>query len=261
MIAVTTVHKAPPELIETARARAAFLGLPYLERENRLDAMERDGIGGLLVYGKQGPTLWAGGAVHGFHTGTAKLRILAMQRGGQDRLCALLPEHTKSVLDCTFGEGKDSLVLSWYLGAAGEVMAAEKSAVLWEIGQCGLRHFQDDEESVTAALRRIHLVHADFRTLLKEAGPGAWDVVYIDTMFRRPVKAKENNRDAFRYGACYDELEPTILRDAVRAARRRVIVKERPFSRIFRCGLFHQVFSRHGQTTAYGVIDVNKEEP
>ena len=206
MIAVTTVHKAPEDVVRLAKERAAALGLPYRARLATFEAMEADGAAGFLVYGRQSPALWSGGHEHTFHTGTARLRLLAMERGGTDRLCSLLPAGTRTVLDCTFGEGKDSLVLSWYLGEKGRVTALEKSAALWEIGSWGLSHFTDRDGRVTEALRRITLRRADFHDVLRDAPRGAWDVVYFDTMFRRPVKREENNREAFREGACYDRL-------------------------------------------------------
>lgn len=255
MIRATTVWKAPASLVRKARARAEALGLPFEERTKPLDQMG-SGDGSFLIYGKKEPLLWHGGDIHTFHTGTAKLRLLAMKRGGEDRLCRLLPEGTASVLDCTFGEGKDSMVLSWYLGKEGQVTALEKSGALWEIGFYGLGHFEDPDPEMTEALRRIRLVHADFRTFLEEALPCSYDVIYFDTMFKRPVKREENKRDAFRSGACYDGLDEETLRLAMRAARRRVIVKERPFSPLFRLGLFQDVQYRRGQTTAYGVIDI-----
>ena len=261
MIAVTAVHKAPPDVVAHAKARAAFLGLPYRERLSTFEAMEADGTEAFLVYGRRGPALWRGGREHVFHTGTARLRLLALARGGTDRLCALLPEGTRTVLDCTFGEGKDALVLSYYLGPAGRVTALEKSAALWEIGQDGLAHFTDGEPDVTAALRRIRLLRADFREVLRRAPRDAYDVIYFDTMFRRPVKRETNNREAFRSGACYDTLDEAVLAEALRAARLAVIVKERPFAAIFRSALFTDVHRRRGQTTAYGVIRKRKERP
>ena len=110
MIAVTAAHKVPEEIVRLAEERAAALGLPYMERQPNLETMGKDGPDAFLVYGRRGPALLSRGASHTFHTGTAKLRILAMRRGGEDRLCRLLPEGTRTVLDATFGEGKDSLV-------------------------------------------------------------------------------------------------------------------------------------------------------
>lgn len=266
MIIATTVLHPPAALVAYARGRAAALGLPFRERLPNFETMKQRGDEVFLVYGKKGPMLTDGAPiadgvhVHDFHIGTAKLRLLALSRGGHDRLCDLLPKQCKTVLDATFGEGKDSLVLSYALGEHGQVTALEKSIALWEIGRWGIDHFQSEDPQVTAALRRIHLCHGDFKLFLQKSRSQAFDVVYFDTMFRKPVKEEENNRDAFRSGACYDLLDEAALREAMRVARYRVIVKERPFSVLFKKGLFHKVHHKRGQTTAYGVIDVSSEE-
>lgn len=252
MMTVTTVHDAPESICAEARSRAALLSLPYEERMANLEQMAGDSF---LIYGKRGPALWKEGHVHAFHTGTAALRIGQLAKGGGDRLCRLLPGTGCSVLDATFGEGKDSLVLSWYTGPEGHVTALEKSPALWEIGRWGIRHFDAGEESVTAALRRIRLIRADFREFLRQETPGYFDVIYFDTMFRRPVKRDENNREAFRSGACYDLIDEDVIKSALRVAKQRVIVKERPFSVLFRSGLFDEIHHKRGQTTAYGVIN------
>ncbi len=264
MIITTTVLHPPAELVSYAKGRAAALGLPFVARQPNFETMKERADDVFLVYGKNGPMLTDGlptpdGVhVHNFHIGTAKLRLLQLTRGGHDRLCDLLPTGCKSVLDATFGEGKDSLVLSYALGERGQVTALEKSKALWEIGRWGLSHFVDKEPAVTAALRRIQLLHDDFKDFLQKAETDSFDAVYFDTMFRKPVKEEENNRDAFRSGACYDLLDDATLREAMRVAKYRVIVKERPFSVVFRNGLFDEVHHKRGQTTAYGVI--NNEE-
>lgn len=255
MIAVTTVGKAAEEIAAHAKARAAALGLPYCERESNLSEMLTEETDGFLVYGKKPPFLWTEAGEHAFHLGTAELRLLQLSRGGSDRLCSLLPEGTRTVLDCTFGEGKDSVVFSQYLGDAGEVTALEKSAALWEVGHEGLLHFKTTDAELAEALSRIRLLRADFREFLKSAAPESFDVIYFDTMFRAPVAAGVNNRDAFRAGACYDSLDEETLLAACRAAKMRVIVKERPFSKIFRTGLFDTLQHHKGQSTAYGIID------
>lgn len=260
MIYVTTVLGAPEALIREARERAEALGYPFRERCPNFEHMRTGSGDAFLVYGKEGPALTDGRPtedgvhVHNFHIGTAKLRLLQLSRGGHDRLIDLLPAGTSSVLDATYGEGKDSLVLSYALGDGGRIVSLEKSRALWEIGRWGMAHFEDKNPEITKALRRIELLREDFHDFLETASPGSFDVVYFDTMFRKPVKKEENNRDAFRTGACYDRLDESTLRLAMKAARSRVIVKERPFSEIFRLGLFDEIHHKRGQTTAYGVI-------
>ena len=75
-------------------------------------------------------------------------------------------------------------------------------------------------------------------------------------MFRHPLKRDVNDMEGFRLAAIYDTLSEDILRKAMRVARRRIIVKERPFSPLLKNGLFDFVRGKKGQTTAYGVIDL-----
>ena len=175
-----------------------------------------------------------------FHLGTAKLRIAQMKHGHADRLVKLLPDKEYlTVVDATFGAGGDSIVLSWALQGKGQIISLEKSPVLWVIGQAGISGFSDADEDVLQAIRRIHLIHDDFAHWLQQAKSKSVDI---------------NNRNAFRNAACYDVLTEDVLAQAVRAARCRVIVKERPFSPVFKNPAFTYVDSKKGQSTAYGVI-------
>ena len=165
-----------------------------------------------------------------------------------------MPEDCTSVLDCTFGQGRDSVILSWYLRKRGEVISLERSHPLYEVGKEGLAALSGQDGEMTEALRRIQLLHADFRGFLETAAPNSFDVIYFDPMFRYPVKRKENSMEGFRSAAVYDPLTEDVLQFAMRAARKKVIVKERPFSALFRTGLFTEIHGKRGQTTAYGVI-------
>ena len=146
--------------------------------------------------------------------------------------------------------------MSWFLGEEGKVTSLEKSTVLYEIGRVGLSSFDGGNERITKALRRIHLLHEDFRTFLQRAAPKSFDVIYFDTMFRAPVKRDVNRMEGFRRAASYDLLDEEILTLALHIARKRIIVKERPFSPLFQNSLFSSIHSHQGQSTAYGVIDI-----
>lgn len=255
---VTTIRNSSALIIAEARARSAVLGFPYIERGDTLeDMVRRHGMDGFLIYGKQLPYYWNGGEKYRFHVGTAVLRITQMEKGNQDRLCRLLPsEGPCSVLDCTFGQAGDSTTLSWYLRNRGQVTALEKSPILYEIGRAGITAYQDKKQELAAAVHRISLYHEDYKNFLHRAAPKSFDVIYFDPMFHHPVKREVNDMEGFRRAASYDGLEEDILRLAMVVAKRRVIVKERPFSSLFRNGLFTNVYGKKGQSTAYGVIDL-----
>mgnify|MGYP005930455901 CR=1 FL=1 len=256
-IAVTTVLKPDADSFQRARKKAEDLQTAFYEREkNLLHMSEKYGAEGFLIYGKEPAFFWSKEGTYRFHLGTAVLRISEMRKGHGDRLCNLLPEDCASVLDCTFGQGRDSIILSWYLRKCGEVISLEQSSPLYEVGKEGLAALTGQDGEITNALRRIRLLHDDFRRFLEAAAPDSFDVIYFDPMFRHPVKRKENSMEGFRNAAFYDPLTEDILRRAVKVARKKVIVKERPFSTLFRTDLFTEVHSKGGQTTAYGVIEL-----
>lgn len=132
-----------------------------------------------------------------------------------------MPGDCTSVLDCTFGQGRDSVILSWYLRKRGEVISLERSRPLYEVGKEGLAALSGQDGEMTEALRRIQLLHADFRGFLETAAPNSFDVIYFDPMFRYPVKRKENSIEGFRSAAVYDPLTEDVLQFAMRAARKK----------------------------------------
>lgn len=256
-IGTTTIRNYSRMSRELAEERAVSLQIPYIPREGTLEEMaETSHMEGFLIYGKKLPYFWTGGEEYHFHLGTSVLRVEQMKRGNGDRLCRLLPEGTRSVLDATFGQGGDSTVMSWYLAGRGQVTALEKSIPLYEVGRAGLSSFHDKDGILTESLRRIRLLHEDFKSFLQKAEPESYDVIYFDTMFRAPVKRSVNRMEGFRKAASYDRLDEEILHLALHIARKRIIVKERPFSPIFAGSLFSSLHYHKGQSTAYGVIDV-----
>lgn len=258
MIGITTIRKASGSMCALARERAEALQLPYEEREGSLPEMaERTGREGFLVYGRKPPYYWAPEGEYRFHLGTASLRIAQLARGNPDRLCRLLPEgNFVSVLDCTFGRGNDAAVFSFFLGERGSVTSLEKSTALYEVGRAGLSAGTGQSGDIDEALRRIRLLHEDFRTFLFRVPDKSYDVLYFDPMFKAPVKREVNQIEGFRQAACYDSLDEEVLRRAMQVTRKRIIVKERPFSKVFRLDIFSRIYEHHGQSTAYGVIEL-----
>lgn len=258
MTGVTTIRNPSPAMIEEAKQRGKRLGFPYVRREDTLEEMAAQGnLSGFLIYGRVLPYYWNQGEEYRFHLGTAVLRISQMEKGNQDRLCRLLPQDGFCrVLDCTFGQAGDSSTMSWFLRGRGQVTALEKSPILYEIGRAGILGYQDKKSDRTEAVRRIRLHHAAYQAFLKDAAAKSFDVVYFDPMFHHPVKREVNDMEGFRRAASYDSLSEEVLRLAGKVARKRIIVKERPFSPLFRNGLFTAVYGKKGQSTAYGVIDV-----
>lgn len=258
MIGVTTIRDFDISIREAALERAKVLRLPFVERGNLLESMAKEkGLEGFLVYGRKPPYFWSEKGEYHFHLGTAVLRMNQISRGNPDRLCDLLPkEEFVSVLDCTFGEGKDSAVFAWYLQERGKVTALEKSLPLYEVGRGGLSSYKDKNKEIEKTLKSITLVHEDYRTFLQNQKEKAFDVIYFDPMFWAPVKKSVQSMEGFRNIASYDDLDEEIIHLAMKVARKQIIIKERPFSRLFKQMPWIALHHTRGQTTAYGVIDL-----
>ena len=204
MTGVTTIRNYSYSVKMEAMRRAEALQLDYCPREGTLEEMESSfHKEGFLIYGKKIPFYYTKGEEYHFHFGTAVLRKEQIKRGNHDRLCRLLPENGYcSVLDATFGQGGDSLTMSFFLGDRGHVTAVEKSLPLYEVGRAAIESFTDPKETeLTEALRRIELHHGDSFEFLNNAEPGRFDVIYFDPMFKSPVKRKENHMEGFRKAA------------------------------------------------------------
>lgn len=259
MIGITTIPKPTEEILKNAKKRAEEIKVPFIERVGSIEkCIKNNNLDGLIIYGKE-PFFKTHDGEYRFHIGVAKLRLLQLKRGNEDRLCKLIPKSATSFLDCTFGQGHDSIIVSTFFGDKVKVYALEKSKAIYEIGKFGIEKLKNkNTQGLEKVLKRIHLKNEDFFKYLKNAKSKSIDVVYFDPMFKSPVKREYNRIEGFRKAACYDALTDDVLNEAVRVARMCVIVKERPFSEIFRKYKFSYIDTKKGQSIAYGVIESEK---
>lgn len=226
--AVTAGQNGNPGLSAQARRWAEELQIPYVGRAGQnLKAllMEYD-LTGLIVATKQGPVLHSPDAAFSFHPGMAALRLLNLERGGDDHLARALELRSgMRVLDCTLGQGSDALVIAALCGMDGKVVGAEASLGLWFVTSWGLKHYLHKAPAVTAACRAIECVCARAEKLLADFPADSFDAVYFDPMFRLPVQAS-SNMAPLRSFAFPGALLPATIEKALRVAPL-VVVKER----------------------------------
>lgn len=243
---VTTSQKSSAIIHAQAQEAAERLQLTYVSRKklSLRQLQDRYGSEYIVVYNSQGPSLYIGeGKEHHFHLSMAQLRILHLQRTGHDYLVeAIGLPRLSSFLDCTLGLGSDSIVVSYaYMTGQNDIGAVpqkthmvgiEAFLPLHHITQYGLSHFCHDDPHVTQALRQIKTYGCNYQDYLATCETNAFDVVYLDPMFEVPIVESPqflSLRDHLVKSACTD----LIIREAMRVAKRKVIIKERPFSRIF----------------------------
>ncbi len=195
-----------------------------------------------------------------FHGGTALKRLRTLRRGGGDyflRAAGIRPGD--AVLDCTAGQLADALVAAWAVGPRGRVLALESSVPMYALLEFGVQHLLRDEPLAAEALERVEVRLADHREVLAGLPAGSFDVVAFDPMFRTPGRCSPGFATV-RAIADYRPLEAAVLREAVRVARRRVVVKDHPSGEeLVRLGLARWPDPRRRPPVAFGIVDVARE--
>lgn len=257
MYAVTTSLRVNRFLLEEAGRISRILNIPYLKRDNRnIDQVILDNnLYGVLVVGKNRLSYTDGRGEFFFHPSMSKLRITAILNGKTDQMVKaldLMPGDR--VLDCTLGMASDAIVIS-FMNTDGEVIGIEKSPVISFIVRKGLLSYRDDSISgLNSAMRRIKVICADHREFLRNQPDNSADIVYFDPMFRLPVK-KSNAISAMRPLADPSPLSGEVLQEALRVAKRRVVVKETRNSPEFsRLGI-EQISGGKYSPVAYGILE------
>ncbi|MDU5656391.1 MAG: class I SAM-dependent methyltransferase [Negativicoccus succinicivorans] len=234
---ITTGYKPTDEQRLQAQKLASEWQLPYVERGHtslrRL--AERTRIFRWLVQLQRGLVATDGKTRLEFHLQMAKLRALNWERKRQDHFADLLHEVSpKRFLDATFGRGSDAIMAAYTLPENVQIIALEKSFPVYAVGREGLRSMKVSEApALTAALRRIHLLHVDVNDYLKKQPDNHFDVIYFDFMFHHTV-SQTNNLSDLRIFAAQSRLDEILWEDAKRVAKKRIIVKNRPFASWFK---------------------------
>lgn len=234
---VSTAQNVNEEILQEAHRVSELLELPYVERKKvplerlltQYNAKES------IILKKAGPSLYTGKDFsHSFHLSMAQLRLLAIKRGTLDHLAVAIGEEPlHSFLDCTAGLCSDTLIVSYTHPECEHIIALEGSKTLAYITNHGLRHFIHTDAAVTAALRSIQLLNIRYEDFLKRAKTDSFDVIYFDPMFEVPV-VESPQFLALRGHLIETTLTKEILEESLRVAKRKVIVKERTFSKFFK---------------------------
>jgi len=190
-----------------------------------------------------------------FHPSMAFVRVKRLRKGESDPLIQLSGcIEGDSVLDCTAGLASDSLVFAYAAGVSGSVVAVESEPVLCALVREGLASYDTGLEDVNAAMRRIVMRNVNHLDYLKTLPDSSVDIVYFDPMFRRPIN-ESSSMEPLRSIANMNALSPEVIEQAVRVARKTVVLKEHQASEEFvRLGFER----RHVNTSkiAYGVIEI-----
>lgn len=262
-IYVTTSVHAHADAIDMAERISRKLDCPYIERRKRSLASLNNiaGCEQAIVVNNQHIELQTGDQRFYFHPSMAKVRLKTLEHGGYDPLKEVLNNSESlsaadeiRVLDCTLGLGADAIVMSYILGDKARITGLEHSPLIALIVQTGLQNYDDGDELLTKAMRRIQVLNADYRDFLPDTAEKSFEFVYFDPMFRSGID-KSMAINPLRMFACSDRLETDSLKQAERVASRRVIMKSRRQSREFARLGFSQLIGGSYAAVQYGIID------
>lgn len=229
-LAVTTAVKPTAETEGQARALAGEMDAPFIPRLARaLPALlAAAGTARLLVVGAGRLRLHDGdtGAAYFFHPNMFLVRGSAFLHGQPDHfleatgLCA-----GDRLLDCTLGFASEASLAALAVGPAGVVVGLESEPALAAVTRVGLRAFPMSSPVLAEAMGRVRVVRTDYRLYLAACESAAFDAVYFDPFFPERLSGSEASVSPLFVFGNPAPLDPHSVQEALRVARRRVVIK------------------------------------
>ena len=245
---ITTITKVNTDLIYQAQALAQKFNKKFVTRNNlSLERLKQDNnVDNILIFTKDGLKAHTSQGDLFFHLNMAQLRILNLNRNQKDHMVEAMDLKPKmSVLDCTLGLGTDATVASYIVGENGKVVGLESATLIYLITKYGLANFNHDNIAINHSLRRIESFNLHYLDYLKAQGDNSFDIVYFDPMFLKPMRAIAN----------MEQLQSKALVEALRVAKKRVVIKETKDSMEFKRLNISQIYGGKYSSVSYGVID------
>lgn len=256
---VTTSHKPDALSAETGLQAAAALNSIFVERERRsLEELKLayDCQNILVVKGKS-LVLYTENGEYTFHPSMSVPRIKGLKHGQPDNMLkAMALQEGDSVLDCTLGLASDAIVASFAVGAAGRVVGLESAPELAYLVREGLTQYKinGERKGLREAMLRITVINSDYLDFLKGQPDGSFDIVYFDPMFRFP-RSKSSSMKPLRSVVNPEPVQVEAIAEAVRVARKRVVLKENWFSKEFKKLGFDKIHGGKYSPVSFGIIE------
>lgn len=250
---VTTAYRFTPETIAEAKKIASELGLRYVERRKKSIRKLHEEIGAAVVaVTKERLEFYPQGKTEPFFFHPSSSAFRTRRPLAEDPLVSVsgLAEGD-TFIDCTLGMASDAIVASAAVGSQGSVTGCEAHPVIAYLVQRGLQEYTELPHLVEP-MRRISVVSGHAINHLSSLPDESADVVYMDPMFTEEITGAANF-EVFRGSAVPDQLDAYWVKEALRVARKSVVLKAHFRSEDFeRYGFERRV--RPNTKFHYGVI-------
>jgi 16S rRNA G966 N2-methylase RsmD len=254
---VTTAGRTNEQMIRRAYETAKVLGIEYIPRQKKsIHSMQLSFHSDCLVVGKERLELFQIGSEQPFffHPNSAMFRIRRLLNGEHDPFAdAVNLTKGMSFLDCTLGLAADSIVASYLVGKEGKVIGIEAQKYISYLVAEGLKTWDSGLELMNAAMARVHVMNNNAQDYLKNLPDEAFDCVYFDPMFGKTIN-ESNGIKSLSNLALHESLNKEMIKEALRVARKRVVLKDHYKSVNFT----QNNFTVHRRKTAkfhYGILE------
>jgi hypothetical protein len=259
---VTTGLEPTPETLRHAEELALRFGLPVRKRGDASiqQLRERYGDEEVLIVSAQGARIEVPGKKpFFFHPNTAAFRIKRLMRGDTDTMLAVCQiQPGDHVLDATLGLGADAIVFAHAAGADGRVVGVESEPLIALIVEDGLRHWPTDSAELRAAMNRVEVRCEKHLDVLAGLPDRSFDVIYFDPMFESTVESSSGIAGVRQF-ADQTTLQEAAVNEALRVARKRVVLKEGKAGRLHEQFGFTP-FRTRTQQVVYSYIEIGGGE-
>ncbi|AKI98073.1 class I SAM-dependent methyltransferase [Kosmotoga pacifica] len=253
---VTTSHKPSAELIARANKLAEEYGVPYISRRKLVEQLKEGKLDIDFYYvldrNEQLCIIYDEHKFF-FHPSMAKLRLKNYREGQRDHLIENLKlEGNEEILDTTFGLGSEALLMAYFL-ETGRIVGLEASLHVYRVVNHGLKHYPFQYQWMRDAVSKITLLNQDLRNFLRNCADEAFDIIYCDPMFEVP-QYSSSSLNPLRPFAIYDPITLHDVREMIRVAKKRVVLKSRVTDTLFEELEKHIEFSNISGSKSSGVI-------
>ena len=230
---VTTSYKPSAEIKDRAYRLAKELGVPFISRKKLKNYLGLTPLDFYYVFDKNGQLeIRYGEEVFFFHPSMSKVRLNNLKDGQRDHLIESLKlEGSETILDTTFGLGSEALLMGHFL-KDGKVIGREASEHIFRVVSHGLENYPYQYEWMKEAAKKIELINADLREFVRKCADGSYDIVYCDPMFEVP-QYSSSGLNPMRPFAIYDKINSEDVKEMIRVARKRFILKTRSTDTLF----------------------------
>ena len=226
---VTTAGRTNEEMKKLAKEIAAQLNVPFVERHKKsIKQLQVELNSDCIVIGKERfewHSIQSEEPIF-FHPNSAAFRAKRFIKGEiEPFLQATKLTSAMSFLDCTLGLASDSSIASLVTGEKGKVVGIESNKFLAFLVKTGLQQWVTNLNQLNNAMRRITVEHGDHYSYLRKLESNSFDVVYIDPMFETEI-AESNGISPLKKIATYSSLDEFTFEEALRVAKKRVVLKD-----------------------------------